>query len=114
MKTVLVLEDNYLIQKQYEITWRGKLIILQAYSIEQAYKFVAGHPEIDIIVVDACVPGSSINTKEFVINIKKDFDGIMIASSSEPKYMVELVKVGCSDASPKNEVAGLVLKLLKL
>lgn len=114
MKTVLVLEDGHLFQKEYESAWRGKLNLLQAFSIKEAEKFVADNPGIDLIVVDACVPGNKINTEDFVIKTRNFFTGPMIASSSEPNYRKLLMKAGCSDEAPKNEISFLVLKLLNL
>lgn len=114
MKTVLVLEDGHLFQKEYESAWRGKLNLLQAFNIKEAEKFVADNPGIDLIVVDACVPGNTINTKNFVSATRRVFKGPMIASSSEPDYTKELIAVGCNYEANKNEVPFLVLKLLNL
>ena len=72
-----------------------KLTIITAMTLKEAEKKFFDNPEIDIIVVDGCVPGRVLNTPPLVREIRKSFKGIMIAVSSVDEYRKDLLNAGC-------------------
>ena len=68
---------------------------LRAETIEEGFMLYNENPDVDLIVVDACVPGHDPNTMEFVKAVRKTFSGPMIATSSDPNFRKLLLKAGC-------------------
>lgn len=119
MIKVLLVEDEKDMQRLWEIflkryyTGEEKLALLHAFSLDEAEKLFGNHPDITIIVMDACVPGRSPNTHALVKSFRRYFQGPMIAVSGVPRYQEELMDAGCSHMASKSELPAKVLEILQ-
>ncbi len=114
-KVVLHVEDKLLYQDLLAADLRRFAEVIRASSIIEAEaKFAANQGVIDVIVMDACVPGETPNTLPLVALIRQTFKGPMIASSGFPGFRKDLMAVGCDSESPKEEVGAAVLSALGL
>lgn len=111
-KKVLLVEDNRDSSDMIKEDLEGKVFVLQAFTIEEAEEIFQRHPDLAVVVMDACVPGHTINTIPLVYKMRETFMGPMIAISSEEEYREELMQAGCDHKSDKNTIAKKVLKLV--
>ncbi len=115
VKKVLIVED----MEEFHVLWKGylndfssEIVLLSAFSIEEAEELFSANSDIDAIVMDACVPGDEPNTQPLVRKFRKTFAGPIIASSSVEEYRKELIKAGCDYESESK--ATLPEKLLEI
>ena len=101
---ILLVEDDQLLQLSWSDALRGRARIISALSIPEAEQRFLEHPDIAVIVMDACVPGSIINTPPLVARLRANFFGPMIANSSHAPYCRELIQAGCDHECPKHLV----------
>ncbi|MFA6338715.1 MAG: hypothetical protein WCW87_01485 [Candidatus Paceibacterota bacterium] len=101
MKKVLVVEDQKWFHDALHHWFDGDLKIVSALSIKEAEKQFASNPDIDVILMDGCVPGNEFNTRALVLKFRETFNGPMIAISSIEEYQDLLVEAGCSHKSEK-------------
>ena len=114
-KKVLIVEDRDTTQSGYRASLQDDVQLLQAFTIEQAREIFGANPDIDLIVMDGCVPGFEINTPPLVREFRKTFRGPIIATSSSSDYRQELMLAGCShEVGSKGDVPDKVLALLSL
>jgi len=114
MKTVLIVEDGVPWQTRWARLLADKVILLQAYRIRDARDLFADNPYIDLIALDACVPGAKPNTLELAAHFRQSFTGPMIAISSEPDYRKQLLDAGCNHDCPKDGLMSKIDLLLRL
>lgn len=111
MKKVLILED----ERYWWEVWRknldGKINLLFASSVERAKEMFAENPDLDAIVVDACVPGDYPNTQPLVREFRKTFRGPIIAISSSAEYRDMLCDAGCNYESEKGYLFKRLLRI---
>jgi DNA-binding response OmpR family regulator len=104
---VLILDDNssfqrFLALELPEQFWGEKIEVLGAFSICEAEDLFGRNPDVDIIAVDACVPGTDINTVPFVRKVRaRGYVGPMVAMSSYSENRVLLRRAGCDYESEK-------------
>lgn len=68
--------------------------------------------EIDVIILDGCIPGDTVNTIGFIQRVREaGFTKPIIAASSLPAYRDRMVLAGCSHQAPKDAAPGLALEL---
>ena len=113
-KKVLVVEDEEEVQGRYKQQLGSKVVLISALSIEEAEEQFAANPDIDAIVMDACVPGDRPTTRPLVRMIRGTFAGPMIATSGHPGYRKILVEDGCSHESSKYNLPSKLLEVLGL
>ena len=71
------------------------------------------NPDIEVIVLDACVPGLTPTTFGLIESFRKTFHGPMIAISSEEHFRKEMLQLGCShQSSGKGDVVEKVIEVL--
>ena len=93
----------------------GKIQFLSAFTLEEGQKlFDANRSDIDLIAVDACVPGDRPNSMELIRNIRKKFEGPIVAISSLSDYRELLMKAGCDYECKKTELFLEILEILAL
>jgi len=119
MRKVLVVDDDEIRYDLwcYELEDKGledKVALISAFSIGEAERQFAAHPDIDAIVMDACVPGNRPTTQLLVRKLRGVFDGPMIAISSIPSYRMELVQAGCSYECTKEILIEKLIEILDL
>lgn len=111
---ILVVDDT----KHWHFRWReelgDKVLIVSAFSIEEAREHFAANPDIVAIVMDACVPGDRPTTLPLVEEFRRTFKGPIVAVSSIPSYRKQLVIVGCDYESDKDYLSSKILKILSL
>lgn len=112
-KKVLIVEDNRYIQKYWQRDLDGKVIVVSAFSLKEAEDKLADNRDISAIVIDACVPGNSLNIVS-IKKIRKNFSGPMIAASSVKANRQELLRLGCDYAVAKASVPQKILEILGL
>jgi DNA-binding NarL/FixJ family response regulator len=114
MKKVLIVEDHRFLQEQWKEELSGKVEILSAFSISEAEEKFVENSDIDLIVMDACVPGNNPNTSPLVEKFRATFVGPMIATSSISGYRQQLMRAGCDYECPKEGVVKKLSELLDL
>ena len=102
-------KKKVLIVEGYEMLfamWRAALLdtsisIVSAATLEEArWEFGVNKGELDAIVICGFVGGGSQptkgpNTLELAVEFRKEFKGLMVASSSDPDIREALLKAGC-------------------
>ena len=112
---ILVVEDDTYVQDVYRRKLTANFDLLQATTLNEGERlFQENRDEIVLVVMDACVPGGQPNSIPLVEEIRKSFDGPIIASSSDEDYRKILVHAGCSHEAPKYEVSKLIHQLFKI
>ncbi len=115
MKKVLIVDDDPFWHRIYILYLKNKVEIISAYSVEEATEKFRENPDISAVVMDACVPGSQVNTEPLVREMRKTFKGPMLATSSESENCHRLFFAGCDDTCEKGkEVPEHVLEALNL
>ena len=119
MKKVLVVEDLEDLYSRVEKRLHEKVSILWADSLEKAWSIFEGNPDIDLIVMDACVHGNKPDSMPLVARIKESgYGGPIIAWSSSSSGRQALLKAGATHEVDKGmgiqEIVDLVLVLLEL
>ncbi len=113
-KKVLIVEDEECKYDRWRREFDNKVELIFAPSIEEAEEQFTASPDIDAIVMDACVPGDSPTTPPLVRKFRETFTGPIIAISSLPEYRAKLVSAGCDHESTKDAMPMKVLEVLGL
>ena len=114
MKKVLIVEDS----AGWQEIWKRELsdlpdtYLLSALSIEEAERLFRANGPFDVIVMDACVPGDEPTTPPLVWMMRETYNGPIIACSSFSPYRDQLMQVGCNFSAMKEDVGGIVRRLL--
>ena len=111
---ILIIDDSETAQDKFVKELAGKATILSAFTVEQAEKFFAANSDIDVIAIDACVPGVEPTTTPLVRELRRTFKGLMIAISGFRGYRQDLVEAGCDFGCVKEELCGKFLEFLKI
>ena len=115
MKKVLVVEDYDDYYRLAEKGLAGKVEIMRAETLSEGRKLFQENPDVDLIIMDACVPGDKPNSMPLVAEIiESGYDKPIIASSSMPFYTNKLVEAGATHEADKMEAPKLALGLLGL
>lgn len=115
LTTVLLVEDDSdarsRIVAAFKSDWPDSLVIHEAATVEVASELFQTHQaQLDLVLMDACVPGNSPNTQKLVGAIREaGFAGPMICISSLPRYGEELIAAGCSSYHSKRDPVSLVI-----
>lgn len=109
---ILMVEDMQSVHDDIAEMLAGQVVVISALSIEQATRLFAEHPDIALIVMDACVPGDWPTTIPLVKEMRKTFRGPMIAISSVRDYRRELTDAGCDHECRKYDVPNKILEIL--
>ena len=96
MKKILLVEDMKVVHDSVKDALAGKVKLISAFTISEAKRLFQKNPDIDAIVIDACVPGEVINTLPLVRELRKEYKGLMIAISKYGDYQKQLVEAGCN------------------
>lgn len=113
--TVLIIEDEELIQKMFAAQLRGKLNLIMASTQDEARElFESHHQRIWAIVLNACVAGQEINTIELAQWLRSNFKGLMIGTSGVPLFQDQLVNAGCDLGCDHSDLAKLLLTELRI
>ena len=106
-KKILIVEDDETVQ----LAWKRLLLsvtpleeVIQALSIEEAEKAFNDNPDLSLIAVDACVPGTEPNTMNMVLKFRKTFTGPMIAISGRDDFNQILMSAGCDHETGKGKL----------
>lgn len=89
--------------------------VLSAKTIEEADRLFNQYAKnIEIIIMDACVPGKTPNTMNLIKEIlKSGFTGPIVASSSNEEYNEVLVSAGATHSAEKDKAIKFTINLLK-
>lgn len=112
LKKVLLVEDDSV---WLEFIGRGlgdKVVLLLASTIEKAEKMFNEHPDINLIIMDACVPGDTPTTQPLIRKIRETFSGPMLAISSIGPYRKQLLAAGCDYECEKPGASKKALEIL--
>lgn len=111
--TILIVEDDAYYQDKYAKELGERVNIIAAYDIPTAREMFGENVDIiSLIVLDACVPGKFPNTIPLARDLKELTSVPIIAASSMPQYTLQLVREGCDYRVTKDEVPGLIMRLL--
>ncbi|MDQ3014455.1 MAG: response regulator [bacterium] len=122
MKKILIVDDE---QQNQETLTAGlmknpDLVILQAYTRQEAVKLFDENPDVALIAMDACMPHPDAsafmrgrpNTQWLVAHMKKTFKGPIVAVSSA--YNSYLMEAGCTHKAEKQDFPHLAAQFLGL
>ena len=113
--TVLIIEDDELMQKMFAAQLRGKLNLIMASTQDEARELFESHrQQIWAIVLNASIPGQEINTIELAQWLRSQFKGLMIGTSAVPVFQCQLVDAGCDYGCNHSELAKLLLAELRI
>ena len=115
MKKILIVEDDRVVQNQYSHVFRDKVSTLQAFSIKEARSLFSENPDVDLIVMDACVDNLyEIDSLGLISEMRETFLGPMVASSRSPVFQDKLMNAGCDYKASKFQVPEKVFEILKI
>lgn len=112
MKKVLVVDDDKMWSGIIRRRLDGKVLVVQAFTTEEAEAIFKQDPDFAVILMDACVDGDMPDTMWLVRKMRETFKGPIIAISSSSDYRKELIRAGCDHESKKDEAAKKVLELV--
>ena len=116
MPKVLLIEDSKFFSELIKLDLEnGGVEVLLSMTLDGGYELFCKHSDIDLIMIDACVPGDRPNSMPLVQRIVAGgYNKPIIACSSMPKYSRELISVGATHMADKNEAATMALHLLNI
>jgi CheY-like chemotaxis protein len=115
MPKILIVEDDYEYFTNINNELIGKAEVLRAETLGEGADLFQNNPDIDLIIMDACVPGGSPNAMPLVKKIvSSGYTKPIIACSNYFPYSQELIAAGATHMANKREVAKIALKLLGL
>ncbi|MDP1833436.1 MAG: response regulator [Candidatus Moranbacteria bacterium] len=115
MSKVLVIEDHDGYFRRINEELNGKVEVLRATTLEEGEDLFRRNTDIDLIIMDACVPGDRPNSMSLVRKIvQAGFTKPIIACSGLYEYREELLNAGATHDAKKNKVAELALEILNL
>lgn len=97
-KKILIIEDDVLLQRAWKACFESMvdekgepIFVLSAVTISEGVRLFRENKEtIDLIGMDACVPGSIPNTLDITCDIRRSirhrFEGPIVAISGDPNY----------------------------
>jgi hypothetical protein len=89
--------------------------VFSALNVEQGRQFFAENPDVDIIVISDCVPMGKEEVEnallDFVREIRKNFLGKIVATSSNCIYGDQLVKAGCDFQTVKSHLSERIFEI---
>jgi CheY-like chemotaxis protein len=115
-KRVLIIDDDTAITVRWICLLEDMgVVVNQATTLEGAKTDFANHPDVNVIVMDAClIPGEGPTTLELTKEIRKVFAGPIIANSNSVEYQDLLMLAGCDYRGDKGaSLVGLIASLLK-
>ncbi|MFC1644787.1 hypothetical protein ACFL08_02060 [Patescibacteria group bacterium] len=117
LKRILIVEDYFHNFKEITDYLGSQVEVIWGKNQEEARElFFKEKDSIDLVIMDACVPGSHPNTMDLIGEIKACFQGPIIAVSSVSEYIPVLMKAGATHKSTAGRwgAAKLALQLLSL
>ncbi len=115
MPKVLVVEDFDYFFKMINRELNGKVEMLRAKTLEEGDNLFQSNPDVDLIIMGACVPGDEPNTMPLIRKIvDSGYQWPIIASSGIPPFTKKLICAGATHEIGKEGAAKLALKLLNL
>lgn len=111
MLSILFVEDeSVFVWACAEELAKNNFKVIEASSIKEA-EAMFNCFRFDAIVMDACVPGSKINTLELTKTISTRFKGPLIAISSSEYYRKLLKEAGCNHSCQKEKLVKFITEL---
>ncbi len=117
MPKVLLIEDDEFYSEFIKADLeKGGVVVLLSTTLNGGYELFNKHSDsIDLIIMDACVPGDRPNSMPLVRTIiESGYSKPIIACSSMPQYRGALTSVGATHQAGKNEAATMALRLLNI
>ncbi len=117
MKKVLIFEDLPFLQRHYAKALDGKVVVVSACSVAQAEEAWRDNRDAALIVMDACLEGEEPDTIALLREIRLEFDGPIVAASSNKYFCDELIAAGCSHklrCKDEDVLAALVCEILEV
>ena len=94
---VLVVDDQPTIFTNLNYRYDGQAVFLSASTEEEARRLFADNPDIELIIMDACLDGPKPDTIGLVQYFRREgFEGLIIAVSSDSRYLEGLQEAGCN------------------
>jgi CheY-like chemotaxis protein len=110
---VLLVEDIDFFHGLLKEKLGDKIIVLSAFTIDQARDIFEKNPDIKAVIMDFFVPGKTEqNTLGLTGEIRAKFSGPMIATSATSQ--TELLKAGCDHETDKQDAWKKIKELLGL
>lgn len=90
----------------------GEAELINAETIDEARRLFNENPDLKLIIMTACVPGSVVNTLELTREFRERFKGVMIGMSAIQKFADSLVASGCNFSICKVHITDNIQKIL--
>lgn len=111
MPKVLIVEDFLPYYENIRIELGNRAEVLWGQTLEEGEKIFENNPDLDLIIMDACVPGQIPNAMPLVKKIiATGFKNPIIACSS--MFCMELLEAGATHEANKYDAAKLAIELL--
>ena len=115
LPTVLVVEDEKEFHRIFRTRLKGRVTLIVASDLDEAYHLFIANPNFAAIVVDACVPGNRPNALWLVVELRRlGYQGPMVAISSLMRYRIDMLAAGCDHECLKLELPEKVCQVLHL
>ncbi|MCX6723583.1 MAG: hypothetical protein NT155_00200 [Candidatus Staskawiczbacteria bacterium] len=114
MKKVIIIDDKQNLQQSWKNQLQGKAEVVSATSLSQAREQFAAHPDVALVVMDACVDNTDdmIDSIPLTKEIRARFAGPMLATSMSQRYRQKLMESGCDHECGKLDVVRKILEIL--
>ena len=108
-KTILIIEDDILLQETFKTHISKKVNLLQAYTCKEAQEIFDKNQEgIDIIAFDWNIK-AEWTTLDLIKWIKEKFSGVMIAMSNDDYLRIKQMEAWCNlDLDDKAELLNII------
>lgn len=115
MPKVLVVEDFDYFFNMINRGLSSEIEVLRARTLKEGNNLFQNNPDVDLIIMGACVPGDEPNAMPLVKKIvDSGYKRPIIACSSISPFTKKLICAGATHESSKEGAAKLALKLLNL
>ncbi len=108
MKQILIVEDSTSWQRAFAASLRGRIDLVQAYSLAEGIAAFDSRSSWDAIFSDGCLDGEGFNAPELIMHVRRRYDGPFIAISSMHNLRQRMITYGCSDECQKSEVVAYI------
>jgi CheY-like chemotaxis protein len=113
MPKILVVEDDLTIGRLYVESLEGKVEVLWAQTVPEAFGLFKSHKDgIDLIVMDGMIGQEKGDEAIKIIREKGGFKGAILAASAHPERTKNMLVAGANEAVDKDKVAERVLEIL--
>lgn len=115
---ILVIDDHALVREGLREVLRqvdSAALVLEANSAAEAFRLIASHADLDLILLDLGLPDrSGLDTLADLRRDHSDIPVVVLSGSMEPDDVMRSIKGGAAGFIPKSSPAGVTLGAVRL